>query len=66
MQKSIIYKIIIGVALFFMKWLGGGGNTPSWFVFLEMCDVLGFEIDRNGVMNICDVRCKANDAIRDP
>ena len=27
--------------------------------FLEMCDVFGFEIDRNGVINICEVRCQA-------
>ncbi len=65
-QKSIMYKIIIGVALFFMKCLGGGVNNQSCGVFLEMCVVLCFEIDRNGVMNICEVRCKANDVIRYP
>ena len=63
-QKSIMYKFIIGVALFFMKCLGGGVNNQSCGVFLEMCDVLSFEIDRNGVLDLCDVRCKANDAIR--
>ena len=56
-QKSIMYLIIIGMALFFMKCLCGGVNNLSLGVFLEMCIVLCFEIDRNGVMNICECKC---------
>ena len=49
-EKSIMYIYNWrGVILYNI--LVGCNKRMLWW-FLEMCDVLGFEIDRNGVMNI--------------